>query len=341
MSAPVGRKYVLITAAHNEEAYVERTLRSVVAQIQNPLKWVVVNDRSTDRTRAIVEAYARQYEFIELVDVCEGQGRTFSSKVNALSLGYQRLQRLDYEFLGILDGDISFDPHYYGELLERFSRDPKLGLSGGFIYEEVRGEFQSRKTNTPISVAGAVQLFRRECYEAIGGLRPIPYGGEDWCAEVGVRMRGWTVQAFPELKAFHHRATGTGGSLVRYWYRQGKMDHALGSLPSFEIVKCARRVVENPFGLGAAARWVGFCLSSLRRSPRLVSKEFMNYLREEQRQRLRAMIRLRSKPPESNSSTDITLQRTLGTGPSHECVAGDAGKPSLVPQCISQRPNSK
>lgn len=328
MNASVRHKYVLITAAHNEEAYLERTLQSVVAQVQKPVKWIVVNDRSTDRTGAIVAAYAKQYRFIELIEVCEGQGREFSSKVKALSLGYQRLQHLDYDFLGILDGDISFDPHYYGELLERFSRDQELGLCGGFIYEDARGEFQSRKTNTPISVAGAIQLFRRECYEAIGGLRPIPYGGEDWCAEVGVRMRGWTVQAFPELKAFHHRATGTGGSLVRYWYRQGKMDYALGSLPSFEIVKCARRVMENPFGLGALARWIGFCLSSLGRSPRLVPKEFIDYLREEQRQRLRAMIRSGPKAPELNSSIDMATQRTLASGPSHEHVAGDAGKPS-------------
>ncbi|MGA2202149.1 MAG: glycosyltransferase family 2 protein [Terriglobales bacterium] len=328
MSAPVGRKYVLITAAHNEEAYVERTLQSVVAQVQKPLKWVVVNDRSTDRTGPIVEAYAKQYEFIELVEARGEQGRGFSSKVHALSLGYQRLQGLDYDFLGILDGDISFDPQYYSELLAKFSLDPKLGLCGGFIYEEERGEFQSRKPNTPLSVAGATQVFRRECYEAIGGLRPIPYGGEDWCAEVGVRMRGWKVQAFPELKAFHHRATGTGGSLLRYLYRQGKMDYALGSLPSFEIVKCARRVMENPFVLNAAARWTGFCVSSLRRAPRLVSKEFIDYLREEQRQRLRAMIRAGSKAPEFNSSVDKPVQKTLGSAPSHDCVAGDTGKPS-------------
>lgn len=304
MNAPGGRKYVLITAAHNEEAYIERTLQSVVAQVQKPLKWVVVNDRSTDRTGPIVEAYAKQFEFIELVEERGEQGREFSSKVRALSMGYRRLQRPNYDFLGILDGDISFGSHYYGDLLEKFARDPKLGLGGGFIYEKRKGEFKSRKLNTPFSVAGAIQLFRRECYEAIGGLQPIPYGGEDWCAEVGVRMRGWKVQAFPDLKAFHHRGTGAGGNLMRYLYRQGKMDYALGSLPSFEVVKCARRVTKNPFALGAAVRWVGFCVSVLRRAPRLVSKEFIDYLREEQRQRLQAMIRSGSKAPQLNSLAD-------------------------------------
>ncbi len=284
-------KYVLLTAAHNEEAHIQRTLQSVVSQLHRPGKWVVVSDRSTDRTAQIVQEFAGRHDFIELVEVREGKGREFASKVHALRLGYERLQHLDHEFIGILDGDISFEPEYYIELLSRFARDPKLGLCGGFIYEEDAGQFKSRKTNTAISVAGAIQLFRRECYEAIGGLQPIPYGGEDWCAEVGVRMRGWTVQAFPDLKAFHHRPTGTGGNLLRYWYRQGKMDYAFGSLPSFEVVKCARRVRENPFGFGAFARWVGFVGSWISRSPRLVSKEFIDYLRQEQRQRLRAMIR--------------------------------------------------
>lgn len=291
MTTDPSSRYVLLTAAHNEEFYIERTLQSVVSQEHRPERWVVVSDRSTDRTAAIVQEYARKHDFIELVEVAEGKGREFSSKVNALTLGHEKLSKLDYEFLGILDGDISFGPQYYGDLLDKFSRDPKLGLSGGFIYEEDQGEFKSRKTNTSISVAGAIQLFRRECYEGIGGLQPIPYGGEDWCAEVGVRMRGWDVRAFPDLKAFHHRPTGTGGSLLRYWYRQGKMDYALGSLPSFEIVKCVRRVRENPFGFGALARWTGFLGSWLSRAPRLVSKEFIDYLRQEQRQRLRAMIR--------------------------------------------------
>jgi GT2 family glycosyltransferase len=291
-------KYVLLTAAHNEEAYIERTLQAVVSQLHRPEKWVVISDRSTDRTAQIVREYAGENTFIELVEIREGTGREFSSKVHALTVGYERLKSIDYEFIGILDGDISFQREYYTQLLGRFAGDPKLGLCGGFIYEEDAGEFRSRKTNTPISVAGAIQLFRRECYEAIGGLRPIPYGGEDWCAEIGVRMLGWTVQAFPELKAFHHRPTGTGGSLLRYWYRQGKMDYALGTLPSFEIVKCARRVRENPFGFGALARSIGFLSSWLSGSPRLVSKEFVDYLRQEQRQRLRAMIR--SSPRAAN-----------------------------------------
>lgn len=327
MTAQVPHNYVLLTSAHNEEAHIERTLQSVVAQTQKPVKWIVVNDRSTDWTGTILAAYARQYRFIELVEVYEGQGRAFSSKVKALSLGYQRLQDLDYDFLGILDGDISFDPPYYGELLERFSRDPRLGLCGGFIYEDAHGQFQSRRTNTPISVAGAVQFFRRECYEVIGGLQPIPYGGEDWCAEVGVRMRGWAVQAFPELRAFHHRPTGTGGSLLRYWYRQGKMDYALGSLPSFEIVKCMRRVMENPLGLGALARWVGFSLSSLGRSPRLVSKEFIAYLQTEQRQRLRLMFSSGPRASQADSSINTPTPRSLAGDPFHDHLAGDAGKP--------------
>jgi len=282
-------RYVLLTAAHNEESHIERTLQSVIVQLMRPSKWVIVNDRSTDQTGSIVRAYADQYSFIEVVEVHDVNAeRSFSSKVSALRRGYGRLVGQEYEFIGILDGDVSFPPDYYAELTDRLSRAPHLGLCGGFIYENKAGEFRSRRMNSTSSVAGAIQLFRRECYEAIGGLQPIPYGGEDWCAEVSVRMRGWTVQSFPELKVFHHRPTGRGGRLTRYWYRQGKMDYAVGSLPSFEIVKCARRVVGNP--IGALARWLGFVLSWVSCSPRVVSNEFIEYLRQEQRQRLRAWM---------------------------------------------------
>jgi len=282
-------RYVLLTAVHNEESYIERTLNSVVLQQVKPSKWIIVNDRSTDQTGCIVRDFAARFNFIDVVEVHDGSAEmSFASKVRALRSGYRRLLGQDYDFIGILDGDVSFQTEYYAELINRLSRNPQLGLCGGFICESSGGEFRARRMNSTSSVAGAIQFFRRECYEGIGGLQPIPYGGEDWCAEVGARMAGWIVESFPDLKVFHHRATGTGAGLMHYWYRQGRMDYALGSLPSFEVVKCARRLVGNPGG--ALARWLGFVVSCVQGSPRAVSNEFVEYLRREQRHRLRSWI---------------------------------------------------
>ena len=49
--------YVLITPARNEEAFIEKTIESMIHQTVAPLKWVIVDDGSTDRTPEIVSRY--------------------------------------------------------------------------------------------------------------------------------------------------------------------------------------------------------------------------------------------------------------------------------------------
>ncbi len=280
-------RYVIFTAAYNEERFIERTIRSVVAQTVVPAKWVIVSDGSTDRTDDIVRDYCATHKFIKLLRQETPERRGILRKAKALALAYGELQAVQYEFLGNLDADVSFDARYFETLLDRFQRDPALGISGGLIQEEQGGEFRDRKSNNVRSVAHAAQLVRRECYEGIGGYIPLKYGGEDWFAEVNARMQGWTVKAFADLKVMHHRRTGTADSAMRHAFRQCMMDYSVGSLPTFELFKCARRIPEWPIAIGAAARLTGFCWSCFTRQPRLVSPEFVSFLRNEQRERLR------------------------------------------------------
>lgn len=283
-------RYVLITAARNEERFLEKTLQSVAAQTLRPLRWVVVSDASTDRTDEIVRGYADRFAFIELLRLDGKHARNFGAQVDAISAGYDRLKHLEFSFVGNLDADVSLDPDYFTRLLQRFEEDPRLGIGGGFIHERRRdGTFASRPTNSVRSVAHAIQLLRRECYEAIGGYIPLPYGGPDWAAMVMAQMKGWRVQAYPDLPAYHHRHTGAAGSVLRYMYTQGLMDFSLGSYPAFEVVKCLRRMARHP--LGATGRLAGFVWANLAGKQRMVSPEFVDFLRSEQKARLRAFLR--------------------------------------------------
>lgn len=281
--------YVLLTAAYNEEAYIEETIRSVIAQVLRPNAWVIVSDGSTDRTDDIVHRYLMKYPFIYLVRREKDQNRRFASKVFALRAGLQMLSLETTQFIGHLDADISLDPYYFRDLLKKFEEDPTLGIAGGCCLETTRDGLQQNRGSSPTSVPGGIQMFRRKCYHDIGGLMPIEYGGEDWYAEITARLRGWRVRSFVELPVCHQRATGTAESNLGYCYRQGFMDFALGSHPLFELAKLARRIPWRPYLLGALGRAAGFVIAHII-GKRMVPPECVAFLRQEQMRRLRSHV---------------------------------------------------
>jgi poly-beta-1,6-N-acetyl-D-glucosamine synthase len=280
------RSYALVTAAYNEERYIKRAMHSVTSQSIKPAKWIIVNDGSSDRTEAIVRQYAKDHEFIELVNILEDHPRNLTAQVYAINRGFSQLKNGNYDFIGNLDADISFGPRYFEKLLDKFSEDSRLGLAGGFIYEEEGGQFRPRRGNNLGSVAHAVQLFRRECLDTLGGYKPFSWAGADWHAEVSLRMDGWRVQSFPELQVDHHRPTGKGFGLVRYWYHGGVMDYYVGTHPLFEVFRLARRVRSKPYVVGAAVRSAAFAWATITGVEREVTPEFMSFLRAEQMKRL-------------------------------------------------------
>jgi GT2 family glycosyltransferase len=282
--------YVLLSAAHDEEKNIAKTLDGVIAQTALPKRWVIASDNSTDRTDTIVSEYATKYPFIELVQVKRPVGRNFAAKVLALREGYKRLAGLEYGFIGNLDADIVLERNYYEELRKRMLESPSLGIASGAIFEEEKGLFQPREHNRDYSVPHAAQLVRRACYEEFGGWAILKFGGEDTHATTSARMKGWQVRSFPDLKIFHQRHTDGVSGQVRGAFRQGRMEYHLGYSYLFELLKCIGRMKQPPFLIAGFMRAIGFFWSAIRREDRTVSKEFVAFVREEQRSRLSSMF---------------------------------------------------
>jgi glycosyltransferase involved in cell wall biosynthesis len=283
--------YALMTAAWNEEALIEQPLRAVIAQSVPPCRWVIVSDGSTDGTDAIVRRYSERYPYIQLYRMPDRHARSFAAQVDAINAGYEQLRHLRFDFVGNLDSDISFGPDYFERLLTEFRKDHNLGLAGGTIFDKKGDVFQERRLNRQHSVMHGVQIFRRECFDAIGGYTRLPYGSPDWHAEVSLRMRGWKVRSIPGLKAFHHRPNGMAGSLLWYAYRQGLADYSLGTHPLFELAKVVRRIPRKYFCLYALAELTGFIHAYCRGERRAASQEFIRFLRKEQLDRLAPFAR--------------------------------------------------
>ena len=281
--------YVLITPARNEEAYIEKTIRSVTSQTVLPKRWIVVSDGSTDRTDEIVMKYLPGNSWMELVRMPERKDRHFAAKVNCFNAGREKLTGVPYDIIGNLDADISFDDRYFEFLLDKFVEDFGLGVAGTPFVEE--GKHYDYKFTNIEHVSGACQLFRRVCFEEIGGYTPIEGGGIDWVAVTTARMRGWKTRTYTEKTCLHHRKMGTGNvSALMTWFRQGRKDYFLGNHPLWEAFRTIYQMTKKPFVIGGTLLMAGFVWSAATGVRKPISTELQQFIRGEQMRRLQSVL---------------------------------------------------
>ena len=283
---------VLVTPARNEEAFIERTIRSMVVQTVRPVRWVIVNDGSTDATGDIARRLTAGHDWIEVLDMPARRDRSFAAKVHCFDAGYTRVRNLEHEVVGNVDADISFEPDHLEFLLERFADDPALGVAGT-IFEEEGGYRSDRDSfEGQQHVAGQCQLFRRRCFEEIGGYVPHKAGGIDWMAVTTARMKGWKTQAFREKAFFHHRHLGTAErSQFASSFSYGEKDYYLGGHPLWQLFRVGYRMAKRPYLVDGLALGLGYAWAGLRRVERPVSDELMRFHRREQLHKLRTILK--------------------------------------------------
>jgi poly-beta-1,6-N-acetyl-D-glucosamine synthase len=281
--------YVLITPARNEAQYIELTLQSMVAQTLRPLKWVIVSDGSTDGTDEIVRRYAANNPWIELVRMPERQERHFAGKVRAFNAGYARAKEPNPDVIGNLDADVSFEPDHFEYLMTNFAQNPKLGV-GGSPFREGSQQYDYRFANVE-NVWGGCQLFRRECFESIGGYTLVKGGGIDHIAVVSARMKGWKTRTFTERICIHHRLMNTAQQgVLKAKFKLGAKDYSFGNHPVWELFRTFYQMAKPPLVLGGLALGAGYFSSMVKRAELSVCPEFVAFTRREQLHRLSKFV---------------------------------------------------
>jgi poly-beta-1,6-N-acetyl-D-glucosamine synthase len=285
-------RYVLVTPARDEAATIGLTIAAVRAQDVRPLCWVIVDDGSSDSTADVVRQHIEGADWIMLVRRDGGGTADFASKVGAFRTGLLRLNDLDYDFIGNLDADVSVEPDYFRQVLRAFADRPRLGVAGGHVIEEYGGRRVPQRISSN-SVPGAVQMFRRQTFDEIGGLRPMRFGGEDAAAEILARMHGWEVATLFHLKVRHQgRVLARNSGPLTAWFVRGKVNRSLGYDPLFHIFASAyRAAAQPPYGLSGAAMFAGYAWAAARRRGPALDADAVSYLRAEQRQRLMRIFR--------------------------------------------------
>jgi glycosyltransferase involved in cell wall biosynthesis len=280
-------RYVLIQPVRDEGDYLPRTLACLVAQTIRPAKLVIVDDGSTDATGAIAEAAAAEHPWIEVIHRRDrGERSVGPGVVDAFYAGYETLGDFAYDFVGKIDGDISFGERYFEIILDRFRRNPRLGAASGKVFMPV-GDRLVPERMIDEQVSGTMQFFRRPCFEAVGGF----VRGVLWDVIDGhrARMLGWEAWSFPdpEIRILHHRLMGSSHrSIVHGRLRWGRGNYFMGTHPLYAIASGVYRMAERPFIIGGLCIMLGYLLAFLGRAPRYEDSAFRRHLRAWQLRRL-------------------------------------------------------
>jgi glycosyltransferase involved in cell wall biosynthesis len=302
--------YILITPARNEARYIEATIQAMIAQTHRPLKWVIASDGSSDSTDEIVRSYLAEHDWIELFRMPEREERNFAGKAHAFNAGYERVKSCGFEVIGNLDADVTFDADHFEYLIEKMADSPDVGVAGS-PFREGKHQYDFRFTNIE-NVWGGCQLFRRACFEAIGGYQPLRNGCIDHVAVLSARMKGWKTLTFIDKVCLHHRKMGTAlkGEL-RAKIKHGEKDYMVGNHPLWEMLRAVYQMKRRPLLIGGLALGVGYTWSLIRRREIILTPELIAFARKEQIQRLRNVL-TGNAPKKSGHGIAVRRSAPLG-----------------------------
>jgi GT2 family glycosyltransferase len=298
-------RLLIVTPVRNEAAHIERVARGLAAQTRRPERWLVVDDGSDDETPQILQRLSAELEFMDVASTPPGLTRAAADRLavaaapRAFNYGLHTLDPRElslFTHVGKLDGDVELFPDYFARILAEFDRNPRLGIAGGVVLEQHEGGWEAAASARE-HVRGALKLYSRECFGAIGGVwERLGWDGVD---EVTARMRGFQTCSFDEAKAYHHRHTGSADGRLRGHMRWGEAHWILHHGLPWTVLRAGKVARIQPRGVSAAAYLYGYGRAAARRVPRVEVEGYREFVRAEQHQRIRARLRRPAAPGRS------------------------------------------
>jgi glycosyltransferase involved in cell wall biosynthesis len=251
-----------------------------------PMRWIVVNDGSTDGTAAVLDAFAADHDWMTVVHRSDrGHRANGSGVMEAFHSGLEALEGVSWDYLVKLDADLSFRSDYFERCLDRFEAEPALGIGGGTVCVSVGGVERPEVTgDPPFHVRGATKIYREACWRRIAPLIRAP--GWDTVDEVRANLFGWHSRTFAELCVTQHKPTGGADGLWRNALKNGKANYMTGYHPAFMFAKCIKRLRWQSRGLECIGLLAGYLSGYVRQVPMLADRQTVRYLRGQQLRRL-------------------------------------------------------
>jgi len=200
----------ILVAARNEEANIERCLRSLEAlkYSKEHIEICIGDDDSTDQTSRIITDYIKdkpQFKYYRISEQTDG----LKGKANVLA---QLAEVSNGDFLFFCDADIAVSPHWIEKMLGHFeentgvvvglTRMRKTGILSDFLSLEWLFTLSLMRyfalLNIPVSGLGNNMAVTRKAYDAVGGYKGIGFSiVEDYALFMAIaRKKFGFVQAY-------------------------------------------------------------------------------------------------------------------------------------------------
>jgi glycosyltransferase involved in cell wall biosynthesis len=276
-------RFVIIIPVHNEQAYLQGTVQSLLDQVHPFHHMVLVDDRSTDMSWQIIQAFQSDYPNIYGVQtLAESDHMPGGKVVKAFQAGLSALGD-DWDVICKFDADLVFPANYLAEVAGMMESNPAVGICGGQCTVKTTKGWHVESVADEDHVRGALKAYRKACFEQIGGLKPAM--GWDTLDELLAQCYHWQVKMLPELHVKHLRITGHQYT-ERTRYVKGAALYRMGyGLPLSLIAFAKMAFKERRIGR-FADHLVGYFKAMRRGDSKLVTPKEAHFIRRFRWQRI-------------------------------------------------------
>jgi poly-beta-1,6-N-acetyl-D-glucosamine synthase len=269
-------RYVIVTPAKNEAEFIEFTIQSVLNQTLKPIEWIIVDDGSDDLTFEKACKYQQNCHWINVI-----RSHTFSEDrsggakvVRAFNYGFSQLKQKDYDFIVKLDGDVELPSDYFESVAKEFREDENLGLCGGIIMNKM-GDKLIQEGGFDYHVRGALKAVRKDCFEQIGGFKPI--WNWDGLDEMHALYLGWKTKTISKY-VVHFRPTSNAYDPVKHAYRSGFEAFKMRNSYFLTLLRTIYRIPKKPLLINSFSYFKGYISALLKKEPHHIEKDLARFI---------------------------------------------------------------
>lgn len=267
----------IIIPFHNEEKYIESTIKSIVEQSYPVKKLLLVNDNSKDQSSSKIDSYLKEYDWISKLDINSNNKHLPGKKViNAFNQGLKSLDS-NYDIICKFDADIILPKNYLEKIILEYKKDPYVGMVSGILYIKKNDNWIFEKVSSKKHVRGPIKSYRKACFKEIGGLKESI--GWDTVDVLLAKYNKWKVVTYEDLIVKHLKPTGLNYSKSAK-YLQGEALYKM----RFGVVLSLLSALKRAYNLKSISYLVfikiGYLISVLKSKERIVNKKEGVFIRK-------------------------------------------------------------